>query len=173
MSKFVTWEHGAQSAMTLGTTSMPVSSADSWVSKEVITHNNYFYWHQGLFSTAFIVAASKAEYFGSGTGRIVLDDVQCTGSETHLTNCTSTVINHNCDHTEDVGVKCGLSVNCAHGDVRLQGGGNEGKLEVCIGGVWGTVCPNTWGIQEAIVSCNQLELPSTGASCILNPWPNF
>ena len=43
--------------------------------------------------------------FGQGTGRIVMDDVHCTGTESTLTSCTHTT-NHNCGHHEDAGVWC-------------------------------------------------------------------
>ena len=50
-------------------------------------------------------------YFGQGTGYIWLDNVQCTGSETHLVNCTNRGIGtHDCGHDEDAGVQC-LSLN--------------------------------------------------------------
>ena len=45
------------------------------------------------------------------------------------------------------------------GDVRLVGGSNEreGTVEVCLNGVWGTVCsPYGWGSTEAGVVCRQL-----------------
>ena len=48
-------------------------------------------------------------YFGQGTGQIVLDDVQCTGSENKLLVCSSAPIlqvSSNCDHTLDAGVRC-------------------------------------------------------------------
>ena len=35
----------------------------------------------------------------------MLDDVACTGTETALSDCTSTS-NHNCRHSEDVGITC-------------------------------------------------------------------
>ena len=56
--------------------------------------------------TSEVVAYTNA-YFGRGTGPIWLDDVQCTGSETHLVNCTNSGIGrHNCEHDEDAGVQC-------------------------------------------------------------------
>lgn len=46
-------------------------------------------------------------FFGRGTGAIVLDNVQCTGSEPTLLSCTTNPIgNHNCAHNEDAGVEC-------------------------------------------------------------------
>ena len=60
--------------------------------------------------TSNAVAYTNA-YFGQGTGPTWLDDVQCTGSETHLVNCTKNGIGiHNCGHHEDAGVQC-LSLN--------------------------------------------------------------
>ena len=43
----------------------------------------------------------------NGTGQILLDDLQCTGSESRLVNCPHNGLgNHNCDHTDDAGVRC-------------------------------------------------------------------
>ena len=43
----------------------------------------------------------------SGTGQIWLDDIQCTGSETSLEDCSHRGWGvHNCGHVEDVGIEC-------------------------------------------------------------------
>lgn len=48
--------------------------------------------------------------YGQGTGPIVLDDVQCTGTESRLLNCTTRAVGtHNCAHSEDAGVSCTTS----------------------------------------------------------------
>lgn len=47
--------------------------------------------------------------FGPGSGPIVLDDLQCVGSESSLFDCVHSGINiHNCVHAEDAGVVCAL-----------------------------------------------------------------
>ena len=50
---------------------------------------------------------SEATSFGEGTGRIWLDNIQCTGSERQLRNCISNSSGVNlCTHAQDAGVRC-------------------------------------------------------------------
>ncbi|XP_015257728.1 PREDICTED: macrophage receptor MARCO-like [Cyprinodon variegatus] len=42
-----------------------------------------------------------------GVGKIWLDELQCTGTESDIFNCRHSEVGvHNCKHNEDVGVQC-------------------------------------------------------------------
>ena len=47
---------------------------------------------------------------------------------------------------------------CANGQVRLAGSleENEGRLEVCVGNQWGTICDDSWNDFGATIACSQL-----------------
>ncbi|CAM9276058.1 unnamed protein product [Lampetra planeri] len=101
------------------------------------------------------VSAHGDAHFGEGTGPIWLDDVECSGSESSLTNCEHNEFGtHNCDHKEDASVIC--EGNCSH--VRLVNSDSKcsGRVEVYHDNEWGTVCDDNWGIDEAHVVCHQL-----------------
>ena len=53
----------------------------------------------------------------------------------------------------------------AQGQIRLVDGSvsYEGRVEICLNGVWGTVCDQQWGSTEAEVACSQLGFQSQGA----------
>ena len=60
-------------------------------------------------------AVSRA-FFGQGTGAILLDNVQCTGTEARLVDCPNNGIgSHNCLHFEDAGVRC--STTCMYDSI--------------------------------------------------------
>ena len=47
---------------------------------------------------------------------------------------------------------------CTHGAVQLVNGGaaNQGRLEVCVGQTWGTVCDRSFYSNDVRVVCRQL-----------------
>lgn len=53
---------------------------------------------------------------------------------------------------------------CLTGDIRLQGGGTgtEGRVELCVNNLWGTVCGDSWSTSNAAVVCRQLKLSPVG-----------
>ena len=59
--------------------------------------------------------------------------------------------------------------NCTNGDVRLADGiiDNEGRVEVCVNGVWGAVCDQGWDKTDAHVVCTQLGHPELGIFVII------
>ena len=51
-----------------------------------------------------------------------------------------------------------LERECNDTDIRLVDGQTpaDGIVEICLGGVWGSVCSNGWDGSDAIVVCQQL-----------------
>ena len=95
--------------------------------------------------------------YGSGSGRIWLDKVNCTGTETNIGDCQHNGWGlHNCEHSEDVSVSCNT--------LRLVGGPSprKGRLEVYYNERWGTVCDDSFSHSAARVVCYQLGYGRTG-----------
>ncbi|XP_029430550.1 T-cell differentiation antigen CD6 isoform X2 [Rhinatrema bivittatum] len=93
-----------------------------------------------------------ASYFGQGAGPIHLDEVNCTGNESHLWDCPAKS-HHDCGHKEDAGVECS-----EHRELRLSGGRDRctGRAEVYFKGTWATVCENIWFPEDGDLLCRFL-----------------
>ncbi|CAG2232256.1 unnamed protein product [Mytilus edulis] len=100
-----------------------------------------------------------ADIIPKGNGAIWLNDVQCSGSERVLLNCTYNNDLLHCSHYKDVGVHCFLSCSTEDGDeLRIADGYalNQGRLEINYRGEWGTVCYTKFEDVDAEVACRQL-----------------
>ncbi|XP_060690400.1 deleted in malignant brain tumors 1 protein-like [Hemiscyllium ocellatum] len=115
--------------------------------------------------------------FGSGSGPIWLDDVNCRLHDMFLWQCPSSPWGeHDCDHQEDVGVVCSelsprkirnegdmknskTQLASEKFELRLAAGFNNcsGRVEVFTNGTWGTVCDDSWDRKDADVICRQLN----------------
>ena len=61
------------------------------------------------------------------------------------------------------------SEQCQDGSIRLVDGviEQEGRVEVCLDGVWGSICDDGWDTTDGHVVCEQMGYPNLGISLIL------
>ncbi|NXM66824.1 DMBT1 protein, partial [Serilophus lunatus] len=128
------------------------------------------------------VSVLGLSYFGPSGKDIQLDDVRCGGMESHLWGCWHARWGrHNCGHNEEVGVICSgnmalIQNGCALvgckwllGDSKTSPNENlvitapprngdscAGRVELYYNGSWGTVCDNSWNLEDAQVVCRSL-----------------
>ncbi|MBN3314620.1 C163A protein, partial [Atractosteus spatula] len=125
------------------------------------------------------------QQYESGSGPKWLDNMKCLGQESVLWQCSSSPWGQNeCQDSEEAEIQCSAMQYigflflyftgyrkkpetitndpednvCTGPLVRLVGaeGSCSGRVEVCQRGAWGTVCDDSWDIQEAHVICREL-----------------
>ncbi|XP_076025209.1 scavenger receptor cysteine-rich domain-containing group B protein [Genypterus blacodes] len=137
------------------------------------------------------MSVSSSSVFGQGIGLIALDNIDCKGPETDLSQCGSLGWGiHNCYHFEDVAIICsgtsgvggrgiGQPTTAPHwisglndGAIRLVGGAHscEGRVEIFFRGQWGTVCDDDWDLLDATVVCRQI---GCGEAQTAHTWATF
>lgn len=80
-----------------------------WLQKKSPTLHISGVWNRGFTVINIVGATTLMTGFTDGNFNIPiwLDNVQCTGSESMLLDCSHrSVGNHDCSHLEDIGVRC-------------------------------------------------------------------
>ncbi|GFR47962.1 hypothetical protein Agub_g9766, partial [Astrephomene gubernaculifera] len=110
-------------------------------------------------------AVNAAGWGGSYEGPVWLSDLTCAGNETSLLGCLSSSNGNSWSQhwwwPGATGVICTQENPPADGTLRLVGSSpSAGRLEVAVGGMWGTVDPTDWGWAESLVACRALGYKS-------------
>eukprot|EP00105_Crassostrea_gigas_P005928 XP_011419685.1 PREDICTED: coadhesin isoform X2 [Crassostrea gigas] len=66
-------------------------------------------------------AKSKQQaFFGQGTGRIWMDQLECTDYDSNIFNCSQNILGtHDCGHYKDAGVVCNMFADCGNADTLI------------------------------------------------------
>ena len=118
------------------------------------------FFESKLYLSTEAKALSGVSWYNGWKKEIIhMSTIDCTGNEDILINCNY-ILGDDCEYTNFVRVQCDGdgSDECTDHDVRIAGGLNasEGRVEVCLSGVWGTVCGSRWDEIGARVVCRQL-----------------
>jgi hypothetical protein len=115
----------------------------------------------GVNIIKYIFAAPKIPKFSG--------NIQCEDNITSLHECSINEFQRCEVEIKDLGLICqDASVqysNCSDGEVRLVGGQTltEGRVEICMDHVWGSICDDGWDTYDANVVCSQMGLYPLGA----------
>uniref|UniRef100_A0A1X7STL2 SRCR domain-containing protein n=1 Tax=Amphimedon queenslandica TaxID=400682 RepID=A0A1X7STL2_AMPQE len=113
------------------------------------------------------------ERFGTSERRSGLSYVNCPAGATNISSQCTPVYktwSNGCYISygkcyREAGIQCfNASQDCIDGSVRLVNGvlEQEGRVEVCSYGLWGTVCQDDWNAIDAYIVCKQLGYTGTG-----------
>uniref|UniRef100_A0A3B4B0Z8 Soluble scavenger receptor cysteine-rich domain-containing protein SSC5D n=1 Tax=Periophthalmus magnuspinnatus TaxID=409849 RepID=A0A3B4B0Z8_9GOBI len=103
---------------------------------------------------------STAPDYGHGSGQVWVEQIECSGRETAISQCPQnpfvdrTSLHHTQGFIWQKNVSCNSILN-----VRLAEGSDacSGRVEVLSGAVWATVCDVDWTLEKAEVVCETIE----------------
>ncbi|XP_053387279.1 deleted in malignant brain tumors 1 protein-like [Mercenaria mercenaria] len=102
--------------------------------------------------------------YGQGSGQIYVDRLECPASTNTdfppLNDCKYAVDNYyNCGHNKDVSVMCyGPTLNITAARIVNGTGPYDGRAEINVNGIWGTICDQNFNIKAADLFCDLLGL---------------